>query len=48
LRFVLKVVVVNGFGTTEVVNADHQWAEVLKGSDCLQIKNQEAHGDERD
>src|SRR5260370_3549261 len=48
LRFVLKVVVVNSFGAAEIVNADHKRPEVLKGSDRLQIKNQEAHSDERD
>src|SRR5260370_41961272 len=48
LRFVLKVVVVDGFGAAERVNADHKRPEVLKGSDHLQIKNQEAHSDERD
>src|SRR5260370_41675841 len=48
LRFVLKVVVVDGFGAAEIVNADHKRPEVLKGSDRLQIKNQETHSDERD
>src|SRR6266576_4881845 len=32
LRFVLKIVVVNGFRSAEIVNADHQRTEVLKGS----------------
>src|SRR5260370_22704806 len=48
LWFVFEIVVVDGFGAAEIVDANHKRTEVLKGFDRLPIKDQEAHSDEGD
>src|SRR5208283_212906 len=37
LGLVFKVVVVDGFGATQVVDTDHQWAEVLEGTNGPEV-----------
>src|SRR5207245_1155130 len=37
------VIRIDDLGRAEVVNADHQRAEILKGSDCFQIQNRKTH-----
>ena len=44
LRFVFEVVVVDGFGAAEVVDADDQRAEVLEGTNGAQIDERERDG----
>src|SRR5579863_3742681 len=45
LGFVLEVVVVDGFGATQVVNADHQRAKVLEGANGPEIDEGQSYTD---
>jgi hypothetical protein len=48
LRLVLEIVVVDRFGPSEVVDANDQWAEVLKRANGSEMDKRESHSDERD
>jgi len=43
LRFVFEVVVVDGLGAAQIVDADDEGAEVLKGADRPQINQRQGH-----
>ena len=47
LGFVFEVVVVDGLGPPEIVNANHQRAEILKGANGFQIDQSQARGHQR-
>src|SRR5260221_13811423 len=47
LRFVFEVMVVDRFRAPEVVNADDQRAEILKGADGAEVDKRQRDGDQR-
>src|SRR5208337_3175204 len=43
LGLVFEVVVVDGFGAAQVVDTDHQWAEVLEGTNGPEVDEGQSH-----